>query len=105
MVAEYVKAKERTSADCHNDPLFKQIPVLSARRKLAEIKRLPSGTEAKADKKYEEAVAHLLASLLYPHLDFAATQSRSEGGATIRDLVFYNNRSMHFLQEILDHYP
>ena len=42
--------------------------------------------------------------MLYPHLDFAATQSRSEGGSTIRDLVFYNNRSVDFLQEILDDY-
>jgi hypothetical protein len=37
VIADYVKAKERTAADCHNDPLFKQIPVISARRKLAEI--------------------------------------------------------------------
>lgn len=104
IVAEYVRAKERTAADCQNDPLFTQIPVISARRKLGEIKKLPTGTGDKADKKYEAAVAQLLASLFYPHLDFAATQSRSEGGATIRDLVFYNTRSVDFLQEILDDY-
>jgi hypothetical protein len=104
MIADYVKAKERTADNCHNDPLFKQIPIISARRKLAEIKKLPIGTEDRADKKYEEAVAQLMASLLYPHLDFAATQSRSDGGATIRDLVFYNNRSVDFLQAILDDY-
>jgi hypothetical protein len=104
MVIEYVKAKERTADDCKNDPLFTQIPVISARRKLAEIKKLPSGTTDNADKKYEDAVAQLMASLLYPHLDFASTQSRSEGGSTIRDLVFYNSRSVDFLQEILDDY-
>lgn len=104
MVAGYVKAKERTAADCHNDPLFKQIPIISARRKLAEIKKLPPGIEDRADRKYEDAVAQLMASLLYPHLDFAATQSRSVGGSTIRDLVFYNNRSVDFLQEILSDY-
>jgi hypothetical protein len=104
MVADYVKAKERTAADCHNDPLFRQIPVISARRKLAEIKKLPTGLAQNADKKYEDAVTQLMASLLYPHLDFAATQSRSEGGATIRDLVFYNNRSLDFLAEILQDY-
>ncbi|MFL5352283.1 hypothetical protein [Archangium sp.] len=104
MVAEYVKLKERTAANCQNDPLFKQIPVLSARRKLAEIKALPTGIGDMADKKYEDAAAQLLASLLYPHLDFAATQSRSEGGSTIRDLVFYNNRSVDFLQEVLEDY-
>ena len=45
-----------------------------------------------------------MASLLYPHLDFATTQSRSDGGATIRDLIFYNNRSVDFLEEILRDY-
>ena len=104
MVAEYVRQKERTAKDCHNDPLFKQIPVVSARRKFAEIRKLPTGTGDKADRKYEDAVAQLLASMLYPHLDFAATQSRSEGGSTIRDLIFYNNRSVDFLEEILDDY-
>lgn len=103
-VDAYVKAKERVAEDCKNDPLFKQIPIISARRKLSEIKALPTGTGDKADKKYENAVAQLLASLLYPHLDFADTQSRSDGGATIRDLVFYNNRSVDFLKEILDDY-
>jgi len=104
MVAEYVRRKERTASDCHNDPLFKQVPVVSARRKLAQIRRLPTGTDDKADRKYEDAAAQLLASMLYPHLDFAATQSRSEGGSTIRDLVFYNNRSVDFLGEILNDY-
>lgn len=104
LVANYTKIKERTASDCHNDPLFKQIPVLSARRKLAEIKTLPTGINDKADKRYENAVSQLLASLLYPHLDFAATQNRSDGGSTIRDLIFYNNRSVDFLQEILNDY-
>lgn len=104
IVEGYVKAKEREAANCGNDPLFKQIPVLSAKRKLADIKTIPSGNADKADKRYEDAVATLLASLLYPHLDFAATQSRSDGGATIRDLVFYNNRSVDFLRDILADY-
>jgi len=104
MTAEYVTAKEKSAVDCKNDPLFKQIPIISAKRKLAEIKKLPTGIEDKADKKYEDAATQLLASLLYPHLDFAVTQSRSESGVTIRDLVFYNNRSVDFLKEILDDY-
>ena len=103
-VADYVKTKERTASDCHNDPLFKQIPLISARRKLAEIRKLPTGIADKADKQYEDASAQLLASMLYPQLDFAATQSRSVGGATICDIIFYNNRSIDFLQEILDDY-
>ena len=103
MLAHYVEVKERNADDCKNDPLFKQLPVISARRKLSEIKKLPSGTEDKADKKYEDAMAQLLSSLLYPHLDFVM-QSRSEGGATIRDLVFYNNRSVDFLEDIIKDY-
>ena len=104
MVAEYVRYKELAADDCHNDPLFKQIPVLSARRKFAQVRSLPTGNVDGSDKIYENHIAQLLASLLYPDLDFAATQSRTEGGSIIRDLVFYNNRSIDFLQEILDDY-
>jgi hypothetical protein len=103
-VEAYIGVKERTAEDCKNDPLFKQIPVISARRKLAEIKALRTGTGDKADKKYEDAASQLLASLLYPQLDFADTQVRTDSGALIRDLIFYNNRSVDFLQEILEDY-
>lgn len=104
VVSEYIKAKERDAGDCKNDPLFKQIPIVSAKRKMSEIKKLSSGKGDNADKKYEDAVSELLASLLYPHLDFADTQVRSDGGSTIRDLVFYNNRSTDFLKEVLEDY-
>lgn len=104
LVSQYVSAKERTQADCHVDPLFKQLPVISAKRKLAEIKKLPTGNANAADRQYEDSASQLLASLLYPHLDFADTQSRSDGGSTIRDLVFYNSRSADFLIDIHDLY-
>ena len=104
VVEEYIKEKERTFESCKNDPLFSQIPITSARKKLAEIKKLPSGKIGNADKRYEDAVAQLLSSLLYPHLDFAAEQSRTESGALIRDIIFYNNRSHPFLKEIYDDY-
>ena len=45
-----------------------------------------------------------MASLMYPHLDFAAEQSRTESGTQIRDLVFYNNISTDFLKEIYETY-
>ena len=32
VVEAYVKERERVAADCHNDPLFQQIPVVSAKR-------------------------------------------------------------------------
>jgi len=100
VVEEYVKLKERTAADCVNDPLFKQIPIISAKRKLSEIKKLPAGRTDNADQKYEDAVTSLLASMFYPDLDFADTQARTDGGSHIRDLIFYNNRSIDFLADV-----
>lgn len=104
VVENYVREKERAASDCINDPLFRQIPVLSAKRKIGEIKKLPSGKAGNADKCYEDAVCQLMASLMYPHLDFAQEQSRTESGALIRDLIFYNNRSHNFLAEIYADY-
>ena len=45
-----------------------------------------------------------MASLLYPQLDFAAEQSRTDSGVLIRDLIFYNSRSLDFLKDIFDLY-
>jgi hypothetical protein len=45
-----------------------------------------------------------MASLLYPQLDFAAEQSRTVSGVLIRDLIFYNSRSVDFLQDIYNDY-
>src|SRR5262249_4648317 len=39
IVESYVQQKERTQADCKNDPLFKPIAITSAKRKLEEIKK------------------------------------------------------------------
>jgi len=100
MVQVYVQNKERHAADCKNDPLFMPIPIVSAKRKLAEIKKLPTGKKDNADKAYEDAAGQLLASMFYPELDFAEEQSRTDSGTTIRDLVFYNNRTIDFLQDI-----
>jgi hypothetical protein len=104
MVQAYVQQKERTQADCINDPLFKPIAVTSAKRKLEEIRKLPSGKSDNADKRYEACVCQLLASLFYPQLDFAAEQSRTDSGVLIRDLIFYNNQSFDFLKDIFDQY-
>ncbi len=104
VVEAYVREQERTFADCTNDPLFTQIPVVSAKRKMSDVRKIPAGKDDKAHRRYEAAVGQLLASLLYPHLDFAAEQSRTESGVLIRDLIFYNNRSHPFLREIFDEY-
>ncbi|CAA6803103.1 MAG: Unknown protein [uncultured Sulfurovum sp.] len=104
VVEGYIEYKTKTLENCKNDPLFSQIPVLSARRKLNQILKLNTGKENGADLKYEELSASLLASLFYPHLDFAQTQSRTESGRHIRDLIFYNNRDIDFLDEIFSEY-
>lgn len=104
IVQTYVKAKERIQADCINDPLFRQIPVLSAKRALVELKKLPTGKTNNSDKVYEKIIGQLMASLLYPHLDFADTQSRIDSGSQIRDLIFYNNNNYPFLADIYADY-
>jgi len=104
VVEAYVREKERTFEDCKNDPLFQQIPVVSARRKMADISKLPTGKDENADRKFEDAATQLLASMLYPHLDFAAVQSRTDSGVNIRDIVFYNNRAHPFLRDVFDEY-
>lgn len=104
VIDAFVKERERIFEDCKNDPLFKQIPVVSARRKLTQIKKLPIGKNDGADKKYEANIAELFASLFYPQLDFAQVQARTESGVSIRDLIFYNSRSNEFLREIMDDY-
>jgi hypothetical protein len=104
LVQSYVKSKERVQADCRNDPLFKPIPVLSIDRKIKLLDSLPSGKENDADKKYEDLIVQIMASMLYPHLDFAQEQVRTDSGVLIRDLVFYNNRKLDFLADIYDKY-
>ena len=104
-VFEYVAKKERAAEDCRNDPLFAQMPIDSAKASLAAIRKLRMSAalgEAEGDeKKYEREAARLVASAFYPQLDFAAEQSRTDSGASIRDLVFYNNRSHPFLDELV----
>lgn len=104
VVDEYIKTKERTFEDCHNDPLFSQIPITSAKRKLALIQKLPTGKDGGADRKYEEAIGQLLPSLLYPKLDFAQEQARTDSGVSIRDLIFYNTASTPFLDDMYRSY-
>lgn len=58
-------------------------------------------TPERSEKTYERELARLVTSAFYPQLDFAAEQSRTESGVSIRDLVFYNNRAYPFLDELV----
>ncbi len=101
-VETYIKRRQLEQKDCKNDPLFTQIPILSAKRKKVEIFKLPTGKTDNADKEYESGLCPLLASMLYPELDFAQSQSRTDSGVLIRDLIFYNNTSHPLLKEIYE---
>ncbi|WP_333852803.1 hypothetical protein [Epilithonimonas sp.] len=104
VVETYIKIKERNSETLKNDPLFKQIPILSSKRKFRTIAKLPTGKTENADKEYEKNLCQILASVLYPHLDFASEQSRTENGVHIRDLIFYNNQSYPILKDLYELY-
>jgi hypothetical protein len=100
VIQHYIASKERSAADCAIDPLFSQMPLISAKRKLAAIQKLPTGKDQNADRKYEDMVVELLANMFYPHLDYADDQVRTDSGAQIRDLIFYMNRQVDFLSDI-----
>jgi hypothetical protein len=104
IVKSYIAIKEKQFEHCKHDPLFTQIPITSAKGKFSTITKLPTGKTDNADRKYEDNVCQLLTSLVYPHLDFAQEQSRTESGVLIRDLIFYNNKSVDFLGEIFNNY-
>jgi len=103
-VQDYVKRKILEQKDCKNDPLFSQIPILSSKRKLNIITKLPTGKDGNADQLYERQLCPLLASMLYPELDFAQVQSRTIENVLIRDLIFYNNTSHKLLNDIYNEF-
>ena len=79
-VRAYTTAKEREQKDCKNDPLFSQLPVFSVTKKVAKLGKLPSGNQDSNDKEYEKLMEAMLPSMLYPHLDFADPQVRTDSG-------------------------
>lgn len=104
LVAAYAREKERVQVDCKMDPLFKQLPVTSVLNKINQLKKLPTGLKDDNDQKYEQVMCHILPSMLYPYLDFAKPQSRTDSGVLIRDLIFYNSRSIPLLQDVYKSY-
>jgi len=104
VVRQYVKARERSAADCINDPLFKQLPALSIKNRFHRIQNTVTGKDDMADRRYEDLASTLITTLLYPDLDFAATQVRTESGAQIRDLLFYNTCRRPMLKQWYEQY-
>ena len=99
-VERYVEHKEHTAPACQPDPLFQPLKRDTLAKKLADLRRLPPGKEDGADKSYESLAFDLLSSLLYPELEFAASQVRTVSGAHIRDIIFYNDGKDEFLADV-----
>lgn len=104
MVESFISQREAIAHQCTNDPIFAPISVISAKRRLSAVKKLPTGNKDKADKKYEDLVGSLLASVLHPHLDYASDQVRTASGVLIRDLIFYNTQTWDFLRDLREEY-
>jgi hypothetical protein len=103
-VERYVDERERQAPKCKPAPLFDPLKLPTLQKKLAQLRAIPTGKNEGSDKRYEELAYELLTSLLYPELEFAASQVRTASGAHIRDVVFYNDGKDEFLQDMRSRY-
>jgi hypothetical protein len=104
VVRGYVAEREAAADACEPDPLFTPLKLATVKKKVAEIRALPSGREDGADRKFEELVFDVLSSALYPELDLAGQQERTISGAHIRDVIFHNDGKTPFLTDLRDLY-
>lgn len=102
VVKGYVAQREAEAAACGPDPLFAPLRLTTLKKKVKEIRALPTGRDNGADKKFEALAVDVLSSLLYPELDLAADQVRTVSGAHIRDLIFHNDAKTPFLTDLRD---
>jgi hypothetical protein len=103
-VRGYVAEREAAADACAPDPLFTPLRLATVKKKVSEIKALPTGRDNGADKKFEEFAFDVLSSVLYPELDLAGQQERTISGAHIRDVIFHNDGKTPFLTDLRDQY-
>lgn len=103
-VERYVDERERQAPNCKPAPLFDPLKLPTLQKKLAQLRLVPTGKDQGNDKRYEDLAYELLASLLYPDLEFAASQVRTLSGAHIRDVIFYNDGKDEFLHDMRRRY-
>jgi hypothetical protein len=103
-VQQYVAYKESTASLCSPAALFEPLRLDTLKRKMAEVRALPTGKADGSDKKYEDRMYDLLSSLLYPELEYAESQVRTVSGAHIRDIIFYNDGKTTFLADIRERF-
>lgn len=103
-VERYVTDRERAGDRCHPDPLFQPLTSGTLKAKFGELRELPTGRSDRADRRFEDLVADLLKSLVYPILEFAESRVRTISGAHIRDLIFYNDGKTDFWRDLRERY-
>jgi hypothetical protein len=101
-VKRYVAEKERSADLAKPDPLFEPLKLSSIETKVKTLAQLATGT-AQAGR-FEAIVDDVLASALYPELEFADSQVRTESGGHIRDLLFYNDGKIPFTEMLRREY-
>jgi hypothetical protein len=103
-IRSYVTEREAAADLCAPDPLFTPLRLATVKKKVSEIKALPTGRDDGADQKFEELAFDVLSSVLYPELDLAGQQERTISGAHIRDVIFHNDGKTPFLTDLRDQY-
>jgi hypothetical protein len=103
-VRSYVADREAAAGACAPDPLFTPLRLTTIKKRVSEIKALPTGRDDGADKKFEDLAFDVLSSALYPELDLAGRQERTISGAHIRDIIFHNDGKTAFLTDLRHQY-
>jgi len=104
VVERYVAERERLAPNCLPTPLFEPLKLQTLWKKFGQLRALPTGKTNASDKRFEALAYELLQSLLYPELELADSQVRTESGAHIRDLIFYNDGKDEFLSDMRTRY-
>lgn len=103
-VERYVRKKEELGSQAFPEYYFSPLSLSTLRRRVEQIAGVPPGKEGGADKAYEGFCFEFLQSAMFPELDYADSQVRTEAGTHIRDVIFYNDGKTDFLKEARDLY-
>jgi hypothetical protein len=101
-VERYVHERELAADLAKPDPLFEPLALSTLSGKLRRLNKLAPGTQGARE--YETLVDDILATALYPELEFAESQVRTASGAHIRDLLFYNDGKTEWTKALRDEY-
>jgi hypothetical protein len=103
-VESYVKKKEELGSQAFPEYYFSPLSVNTLKKRMEQVVEVPPGREGGADKAYEGFCFEFLQSAMFPELNYADSQVRTEGGTHIRDVIFYNDGKTEFLGEVRERY-